>query len=268
MKANGGQTRKPRRVIKSWSVPKNIYDQNARFEIDDQVQCLTAGSGVCLADRWAENVSGAKAFTRRALEVAILQAQSRDEENLGPMITVWEALSDAAGKAHKSVRGLMRALAGCEPGDYSHLIQGLRTAKVFTGSLSEKQRASIDSAKALFQVANLIEQIAGAATYQRHKLASSRQNEGDSAGRIFAETLAEAWIVLTNRPPSSHENEAANPYLRFLIAAWMDAGGTIDDSNGSAGTAFKRMADAARKSLGSGRIEEIQQLGLDAIDWK
>jgi hypothetical protein len=254
--------------MKSWKVPANLYDEKAYFEIDNQIKALADGGEVRLADRWAENISGAIKLARRGLEAAIIRAQSETEDDLGPMIDRWDSLADAAGKAHKSTRKLMWALTGDEPKNYVYLVRGLRTAKVFTGSPAERQDASIYAAKAFFQLADLMGQIADAAKLQRHKLAGPRQNGGDPAGRIFAETLAEAWIALTNRPPSSHENEDANPYLRFLIAAWTDAGGTVDDSSGSAGTAFKRIADAARRSFGSGRIEEIQQLGLDAIDWK
>lgn len=267
-KLNRVKTQKSPRRMELWEVPANLYDRNARFEIDDQVKALLHGGRVRLSDRWVEDIPGAIMLARRALEVAILEAQSRAEDDLGPMIDRWEIVSDAARGAHKATRKLMGALTDKgPPHHYLHLVRGLRTAKVFTGSLTERLDASIHAAQTFFQIADLMGQIADVAQRQRREISNSRKNAGDPAARGFVQMLAETWVVLTNRPPGSHEAESANPFLRFLIAAWKDAGGTVSDAGGE-GTAFKRMMQAACRSLDPERVQDIQHRGLDAIDWK
>jgi len=80
-------------------------------------------------------------------------------------------------------------------------------------------------------------------TQQRRKsLAGRRKNEGDVGKRAFVYRLAEGWIFLTGKRPGRSYNSRRNPFLRFVEAAWKDAGLSSEQD-------FSRALDATLKRL-------------------
>jgi hypothetical protein len=78
---------------------------------------------------------------------------------------------------------------------------------------------------------------------RRKSLAERRKNEGDMGKRYFVYRLAEGWIFPTGKRPERKFDPSRNPFLRFVIAAWTDAG------FGNAEEDFSRALDGTLKSL-------------------
>ena len=80
-------------------------------------------------------------------------------------------------------------------------------------------------------------------------LASRRKNEGNLGKRSFVYRLAEGWIFLTGKRPGRSYISSRNPFLRFVEAAWKDAGFQSE-------TDFSRALDASLK-----RLDEYSRAG-------
>jgi hypothetical protein len=87
--------------------------------------------------------------------------------------------------------------------------------------------------EALRKAREILQELAEHAQQRRDRLALGRKNEGDLGKRAFVYSLAEGWIFLTGRRPG--RNSTRNPFLRFVKAAWTDAG-FGDHENFSRGT--------------------------------
>jgi hypothetical protein len=95
------------------------------------------------------------------------------------------------------------------------------------------------------------------------------KNEPDLAKRAFVYRLAEGWIFLTGRRPGRSYNPTRKPFLRFVEAAWKDAGFHSEEN-------FSRALDATLKQLAryegwpwSGQIRQtIWGLAQQGPVWK
>jgi hypothetical protein len=78
--------------------------------------------------------------------------------------------------------------------------------------------------EALHKTLGVLQELAEHAQQRRDRLARARKNEGDLGKRAFVFSLAEGWIFLTGRKPGRNFDSSRNPFLRFVEAAWTDAG--------------------------------------------
>ena len=78
--------------------------------------------------------------------------------------------------------------------------------------------------EALRKTREILQELAEHAQQRRDQLALARKNEGDLGKRVFVYSLAEGWIFLTGRKPGRNFVSTRNPFLRFVKAAWTDAG--------------------------------------------
>ena len=78
--------------------------------------------------------------------------------------------------------------------------------------------------EALCKEREILQELAEHAQRRRDRLALGRKNEGDLGKRAFVYSSAEGWIFLTGRRPGRNFDSTRNPFLRFVKAAWTDAG--------------------------------------------
>jgi hypothetical protein len=100
-----------------------------------------------------------------------------------------------------------------------------------------------EEASALIGARDALAELCAHAQRRRNRLAQTRKHEGDPAKRAFVYRLAEGWIFLTGKRPGRNFDPSRNPFLRFVIAAWTDAGFDSD------GEDFSSALDSTLKML-------------------
>jgi hypothetical protein len=218
---------KPKRRLKSrqWKPPSGIRNPSVPFNIDREIRAARLQSSWQLAE--------AIAFGRRSLEVAIEDARIYESYRPGEYLAYWTRAAGLADRAHCALKRLIRHIgpAGVPPSDI--LIRMDRAPLAWTKS--GKMRINLhppgqplnqakNDTDGLLAARVVLAGFADRSRQRRKSLAERRKNEGDMGKRAFVYRLAEGWIFLTGKRPGRNFDPSRNPFLRFVIAAWTDAG--------------------------------------------
>jgi len=260
--------RKVHKDMPKWEVPDNLQSKNLALRIDQTIAELYEGGGVPICERLRDNRDAAMYIARRGLEVAILKAGMVRQQSLGPIIEDWSSIAKAADRAQAALSFTIKNLAGGKAKGPPDIFRALQTSKAFRADNLEDMFAQVDkAANILFEAERVLGLLSASADVQSKKLKASHKNEGEADTRAFAETLGETWFALTERRPARTQRQGENPFMRFLIAAWRDAGGAIDDSQGDASTVFVRSVDAAHRALPPERTAQMIKCEQTLPDW-
>ena len=261
-----------KKAMREWVVPDDIYERHADFRIASEIRALAVSPRPTLTARWRSRVGNddqAIAFGRRALDVAIHRAKGETQEDLTDVIADWANVSEKAGAAHQALRKLNECLRGQDlTGEVlpEQIESAIRTAKVLPDDSQSRLALAMERARELISATEFSKQLAETARRQAAGLKKIWDGRGDKPFQAFAVTLGEAWFCLTEQPPSASSNAAENPFVRFLHAAWLDAGGTLYDPDQSNSlTTFVSGARHARAALTdtTGKLlPDLQRLAL------
>lgn len=232
-----------RRTTRQWKAPIDIHNLAVDLAIDGEIKRTK------LQSRW--QVSQAIAFARCSLAIAINDAGDYESFDGGKELSYWTAVADLADRADFALQNLVRQIGDRIP-DTDSLVQSVRVP--VTIAKSGKIKVSMlpkghwhgQSKEDFISLCNAKEALTGFAErcrLRRRDLAARRKNIGDPAKRIFVFRLAQGWIFLTGKRPGRTFLVERNPFLRFVGAAWRDAG--FDDDKED----FSSALDAALKTF-------------------
>ena len=240
------RSRMPRR----WKANDQIFDLAVTFAIDEEIRKAQ------LQSRW--QLTDAVLFGRRALAVAIEDANAYENYRPGEALAYWSRTTKLAVCAHAALNDLIKHIgpAGVPSGDILIPMERIpsswtKSEKIMVKLLPRGQPLN-QAKKDLEAILAAHDACAGFASrsQQRWKgLASRRKNEGNLGKRSFVYRLAEGWIFLTGKRPGRSYISSRNPFLRFVEAAWKDAGFHTE-------TDFSRALDASLK-----RLDEYSRAG-------
>jgi hypothetical protein len=222
--------RQPRR-FRRWKTLATIHDLAFPFTIDDEIRKTR------LQSRW--QLADAIAFGRRTLEVAIEEARKHEEFRPGEVLVRWKRTAMLAERAHQMLNQLINHVgpSGVSPSDT--LAPSIRVPKTWVASerisvgIVQRPKARADTKReieALLEACRVLQELAEHAHQRRDRLAQAAKNEGDPGKRVFVYSLAEGWIFLTGKKPGRNFDPTRNPFLRFVKAAWTDAGFCGDEN--------------------------------------
>jgi hypothetical protein len=230
------------RKVRPWKVPDGIHDLSVPFSIDREIRAAR------LQSRWA--INEAVTFGRRVLEVAVEDAADYERYRPGEAFAYWTRMVEWADRAHEALDRLVRYIG---PSGVRRSDIVLRGRVPSTMARSGKIRISVllgqptDQAKkdtdGLLAARDLLAEFAGRSRQRRNTLAGRRKKTADLGKRAFVYRLAEGWIFLTGKRPARSFHR--NPFLRFVKAAWADAG------FGSTNEDFSRALDTTLMELAS-----------------
>ena len=278
MRRTSPERKRSQRKMPQWRpFGDEIHDLKKPLRIDAEVRKL-ADLGK-LTENWSGPTGFAKAncLSRRALEIAIWQAKSADDGNLSPVIEDWGTISTRAAAAHKALKALIEILGPKSmPGQSiqaEHLVLPIVTSKALDrsdrrGSVEAAQREAGFRASQLFDVAQFTDAVAVAARKQATALRADWDDRGDKPFQEFSKILGEAWFCLTERLPSPSPEAGTNRFVRFLDAAWHDAGGkveTVRDTDPL--TVFVNGAKLAREFLKAAGAPHLATGELPVLEW-
>lgn len=238
------RSRMPRR----WKANDQIFDLAVTFAIDEEIRKAQ------LQSRW--QLTDAVLFGRRALAVAIEDANTYENYRPGEALAYWSRTTKLAVCAHAALNDLIKHIgpAGVPSGDILIPMERIpssltKSQKIMVKLLPRGQ--PLDQAKkdleAILAARDACAGFANRTQQRRKSLASRRKNEGEVGKRAFVYRLAEGWIFLTGKRPGRSYDR--NPFLRFVEAAWKDAGFHTE-------TDFSRALDATLK-----RLDEYSRAG-------
>jgi hypothetical protein len=169
-------------------------------------------------------LSEAKFETRWAMErglYAVLGVrQSRPAENAED----FETLENKAKKAHSAIDELLQYLdSNARKG--ADLELALLTAQAGIQKNSDA-RALHDLARhdgeCLWMAREVLERVAAAAPRKEARARKARPRETKLEDLAFATPLFECWRSITGTRPGKNLTPEKNPFLRYLITAWVD----------------------------------------------
>jgi hypothetical protein len=213
---------KPRRT-RRWKAPANIHNTASPFAIDDEIR------NAPLQARW--QLADAVAFGRRTLEVAIEEARKHESYRPGETLDSWKRTALLAERSHRTLSQLInyivrRDVALSDAREPTLLVSkppvlsGGTWLRIVEPSREDTER----EVEALRKASDMLQQLAARTQERSYLLASERKNEGDPGKRAFVHALAVGWNFLTGKKPGRNFYATRNPFLRFVNAAWVDAG--------------------------------------------
>jgi hypothetical protein len=215
---------KPRRT-RRWQTPGNIHDIASPFAIDSEIRKAR------LQSRW--QLADAIAFGRRTLAVAIEEASSHESYRPGKTLASWKRTALLAERSHRILSQLINHIGPRGVPVSDALGPSIQVPKSWTPSgrisvgIVQRFRSREDIEReigALRKARDILQELAAHAQHRRDRLARASKNEGDLGKRAFVYSLAEGWIFLTGKKPGRNFYATRNPFLRFVKAAWTDAG--------------------------------------------
>jgi hypothetical protein len=218
-------TSKPRPRYRRWKAPDDVHDTASPFAIDDEIRKAQ------LQSRW--QLPDAIAFGRRALAVSIEEARKHEGFRPGELLVSWKRTALLAERSHRTLSQLISHIGprGVPSADF--LSPSIRVPRSWAPSgrikvgIVQRPQSRADAEReleALRKAREILQELAEHARQRRDRLALNRKNEGDLGKRAFVFSLAEGWIFLTGRKPGRNFDPTRNPFLRFVKAAWTDAG--------------------------------------------
>jgi hypothetical protein len=216
------RTSKPRRT-RRWKAPANIHDTLSAFAIDDEIR------KVPLQSRW--QLADAIAFGRSTLAVAIEEGRKHESHQPGEILVSWKRTALLAERSHRTLSQLISHIGrrGVPLSDAREPIALVSESPAPSGGISVRfvQPSREDTEReveALRETNDMLQHLAARAKQRSYRLARARKNEGDPGKRAFVHALAVGWRFLTGRKPGRNFYATRNPFLRFVKAAWADAG--------------------------------------------
>ena len=196
-------------------------------------------------------------FCRRSLEVAITNSDGAewDHQPVANWRHHWDDLRDNSGKARKSLELALTSLR--------LTAQRRQTQRTLADNLvylrSHRQRGSIEShrrrarkdAIALRTTIRILERAETDAAERLAQFLEMQAPPRDHAKHRFVFPLAEAWVCLFGKKPSTNL-EPKNPFLKFVADAWSDWKGESVEAGSfarTAATVSKEMTPADVKKL-------------------
>jgi hypothetical protein len=183
--------------------------------------------------------------------VAVEDANAYANYRPGEALAYWSRTEKLAVRAHRTLDDLVKHIGakGVPSADILVPIQRVPLSMLKSGKVTIRllpRGQPLDQAKKdfceLLAARDACAGFANRTQQRRESLASRRKNEGDVGKRAFVYRLAEGWIFLTGKPPGRNYNSRRNPFLRFVEAAWEDAGLFSEED-------FSRALDAALRQL-------------------
>jgi hypothetical protein len=215
-------TSKPRRT-RRWEAPANIHDTSSPLAIDDEIRKAP------LESRW--QLADAIAFGRHTLAVAIEEGRKHESDQPGEILASWKRTALLAERSHRTLSQLINHIGrrGVPLSDAREpTVLVLKPPTPSGGIWVRFVRASREDTEreveALRNASDMLQQLAARTQEQSYRLARERKNEGDPGKRAFVHALAVGWMFLTGRKPGRNFYPTRNPFLRFVGAAWADAG--------------------------------------------
>jgi hypothetical protein len=231
-----------RRRSHRWKASDQIFDLAVTFSIDEEIRKAQ------LQLQW--QLTDAILFGRRTLAVAVEDANAYANYRPGEALAYWSRTEKLAVRAHRTLDDLIKHIGPAGVPSADILIPIQRVPSSFSKSslvVNLLPRGQpFDQAKkdfsALLAARDACAGFANRTQQRRKSLAIRRKNEGDVGKRAFVYRLAEGWIFLTGKRPGRSYNSSRNPFLRFVEAAWKDAGLCSEQD-------FSRALDAALRQL-------------------
>jgi hypothetical protein len=122
--------------------------------------------------------------------------------------------------------------------------------------------------EALRKARDMLQELSGHAQHRRDRLARAGKNEGDLGKRAFVYVLAEGWIFLTGKRPGRNFYATRNPFLRFVKAAWTDAGfGDHENFSRALESTLTGLANKEGRSWSEQSRETIRGLATRGPNW-
>ena len=209
-------TPKLRRRCRRWKTPAKMDDPAVPFAIDDEIRKAR------LQSRW--QLVDAIAFGRRTLQVAIEEANRRENYKPGEVLASWKRTATLAERAHQTLNQLINHIgsSGVSPSDV--LGPSIRVPRSWAASgrisvgIVQRPQSRADTKREvelLLNARRVLQELAEHAQKRRDRLARAHKNEGDPGKRAFAFSLAEGWIFLTGKKPGRNFDLTRNPFLRI-----------------------------------------------------
>lgn len=210
-----------KRSYREWRKPASILEATTPLAIDREVQAAHEQSR--LAPHW--KLTDAIEFGRRALIVAIEDAQTYDSHRLSKERAHQSRTIDLAGRTRALLSIFLKHLDANKPRPHRVPPSWGGSGRVYVRLtserlLSERLREALIAAR---DVCGQVEKL-------KVVIPGKGGSEGEPGKRAFVFRLAEAWTYLTGKRPGTNTKAARNPFLRFVAAAWRDAG-LADDEN-------------------------------------
>jgi hypothetical protein len=224
--------RRPRR---RWQITEAKAGKLRPSAAIDELKILAAAKRPPrLQPKWNADDNGLIVFVQRALNVAVIDASAAAENNRRRVESeTWKTVETKARRAHAAIEALLRVVGSERLPPTNTVVSGLRVPKSWapsgklrvglvlgpipTGAASNEVDV-LKHAKVVIQ--SYQEQAKKRLAFQ----ALNSHNPGDPGKTVFLHRLAEAWISLTGKRPGKSPNPNTNPFLRFVLAAWKDAG--------------------------------------------
>jgi hypothetical protein len=213
---------KPRRT-RRWKAPANIHDTASPFAIDDEI-CKAP-----LQSRW--QLADAIAFGRSTLAVAIEEGRKHESHRPGEILASWKRTALLAERSYRTLSQLIDYIGrrGVPLSDARQPTTLVKKSPALSGGIwvrfvQPSREDTEREVEALRKASDMLQQLAARAQRRSYGLARARKNEGDPGKRAFVHALAVSWISLTGRKPGRNFYATRNPFLRFVKAAWADAG--------------------------------------------
>lgn len=248
------------RVPPTWEVPDNIYE--GPHQIDKLVAAMSEGRKPSALSRWAKHADPI-GFARRGLEIAIREASTEHSNALRPIINDWDHVSKLSENADTAIKQLLSGLNRWDPQKSEDIYLALRTSKAFSGSPDEKEFQVRSAASILLESAEIIQKLSASSRAQAKSLSAQNVHDGDASFRAFSVRIGETWVHLTGRAPAA--SKEGGPFMRFLEAAWYDAGGLLVGGTPGSVTPFISGAKAAREAFDQLTVDRCIKTG--ALPW-
>ncbi|MGO9773637.1 MAG: hypothetical protein ACLPSW_29660 [Roseiarcus sp.] len=199
------------------------------FHYDFGVDKILAERCNCARPPKIHDLPKAKKHVRWGLEVAYYAVLRVRHEASGPMANDFDKLEKTAKAAHKALDALLNHLKPNAKSPAEIEVPILTSqAGLQDGAPRELHGRALAGARALWEAREIAGRLAGAALKKEVRVRKDRQNPGKPEHLIFAKTLAEIWVFLTGKKPSPNQSPEKNPFLRFVMAAWIDVFGHSD----------------------------------------
>jgi hypothetical protein len=173
----------------------------------------------------------AKFIVRRAIEVAHVEVLRINRELPKPIADDFKFCSEAAKGTIAMLNRYLEGLGGPKVKCADDLELPILTmqAGLLDGVSAQKlHEVAKREALVLWVARDILRQHADSLTWKDEQVRCGLQNPGKPHHRIFAETLAEAWILLVGEKPGKNPHFNKNPFLRIAAAAWKDVFETVE----------------------------------------
>jgi hypothetical protein len=239
----------------------NAFDEKQKDFCDLGVDKILAERCESARAPKMRDLQEAKKQARRGLEVAYCEVLRVRHEASGPIANDFQFLEDTARAAHKALDALLNHLKPNAKSPAEIEVPILTAQAGFQdGAPRELHGRALAGVLALWEAREIARSLAGTALKKEARVRKGRQNPGKPEHRIFVATLAEMWVFLTGKKPSPNQSPEKNPFLRFVMAAWIDVfgHGGVDEDPQFAGAIYSL-------SFSANKIARLKEHGPDWI---